>query len=83
MSAAFEYRVCWNADSNISFEGSTEWCEHGGFEESAEDVERSLSEVTGTTNIPQALDEALEASGFGYWVEVRVMGDDEAVISRG
>lgn len=67
-----EYRLCWNASTNISFEGASDWAEWGGFEETEEEVQNAASSVTGTMNIPQGLEEVLEASGFEWWVETRV-----------
>lgn len=63
-----EYRICWNASSNVSFKGHTDWDEWAGFEETMEEVEDSLS---GGTVDCHGLSEALEASGFEWWVETR------------
>lgn len=64
-----EYRICWNASSNSSFRGATEWFEWWGEDEAtADEVQDSLS-VGG--DVPQGLGEALEASGFDWWSEVR------------
>lgn len=70
-----EYRICWNAGSNISFRGATEWIENDGFEETAAELEDALMKPEGADRIaiPRALEEALEGSGFDYWVETRVV----------
>lgn len=59
-----EYRICWSASSNASFEGATDW-------EIAEgDPEAELSKG-GWGDMPEGLAIALEASGFDWWVETR------------
>lgn len=67
-----EYRISWSASSNISFRGSTDWNPWGGFEETAEEVEDALYRSDGRPMaLPVGLEEALEQSGFDWWVEVR------------
>jgi FKBP-type peptidyl-prolyl cis-trans isomerase 2 len=63
-----EFRVCWNASSNISFNGETDWIEELD-DTSAEDLEASLS--AGAGGISAGLELALEGSGFDWWVEIR------------
>lgn len=67
-----EYRICWNASSNISFEGCTDWCEWGGFEETVDAViEAASASPGGSYSVPPGLEEALEGSGFDWWTEAR------------
>lgn len=68
----FEYRVCWNANSNITFKGATDWEQWGDDDVSPED-ELTSPPGNGKINLPEALDMALEASGFDWWVETREM----------
>ena len=63
-----EYRICWSAGSNISFKGATDWNEYGGFEETPDEIE---AEMCNGGQIPQGLEEALEVSGFEWWIETR------------
>jgi hypothetical protein len=63
------YRICWSASSNITFHSATDWDEWDEPDMSAEDVEERLCAVTGA--IPLGLEEALEASGFEWWVETK------------
>lgn len=77
---AIEYRVCWRADTNINFKGATDWSEWGGFEESVEEAEKALLGPIDGGQLPQGLEEALAASGFDWWPEVRVV---EEVAFRG
>lgn len=64
-----EYRICWNASSNISFRGGTDW-ESWEDDGDPEDV-LSSPEREGHVNFPLGLGIALEASGFDWWVETR------------
>lgn len=64
-----EYRICWSASSNISFRGQTEWRDAGDWGESDEEVEDALSDSNG--DIPHGLEEAMDASGFEWYVETR------------
>jgi hypothetical protein len=63
-----EYRLCWNASSNISFSGSTDW-------EEVEDPDISAGEFENTLTdggcACEGLSMVLEASGFDWWVETR------------
>lgn len=65
-----EYRICWNASSNVTFRGATDWepWEDDG------DPEEALGECEDRSqsyNAPPGLDLALEASGFEWYVETR------------
>lgn len=64
-----EYRICWSASSNASFRGAGDWNEWGGHEESEAEIEDALTTSEGP--LPQGLEEALEFSGFEWWVEFR------------
>lgn len=68
----FEYRICWNAWTNITFRGATDW-EIDDEAETADEVESYLYE--GTNNLCLGLQIALESSGFDWWVEVREVED--------
>jgi hypothetical protein len=64
-----EYRIGWAASSNITFKGETDWQEWGGDpDDDADAVERELE---GGPIECEGLSEALEASGFEWWVETR------------
>lgn len=63
-----EYRIHWNASSNISFSGRTDWQEWNEEDVTANDVEDEL--YIGAVDCI-GLSEALDASGFNWWVEVR------------
>ena len=63
----FEYRIGWTASSNARFGGETDWQPWHGFEETSADVEAALNEG----GCSDGLGEALEASGFEWWCEVR------------
>ena len=65
----FEYRLGWTASSNASFRGETDWEPWGGFEETADDVERAMTDGSG--GISDGLSETLDACGFEWWCEVR------------
>lgn len=71
----FEYRIGWAASSNATFRGATDWAERGGHEETAEAVEEVATTMNG--GLAQGLEEALEASGFEWWIETRVVGGEE------
>lgn len=66
-----EYRICWNAGSNISFHGHTDW-EEWLDDGDPEDIlgEREMKDLP--LNMPPGLEMALEASGFDWWIETRV-----------
>jgi hypothetical protein len=67
-----EYRICWNAGSNISFRGATDWDTWD--EDSAPDeVLGEPENNTQPSNLPPGLDIAIEASGFDWWIETREM----------
>lgn len=63
------YRICWNASSNISFEGATDWWDWDDEGATGDDVEDALTSGCGL--LSQGLGIALEASGFDWWVESR------------
>ena len=65
-----EYRICWNASSNSSFHGATDWTKWEGprGDGDAEIIE-ALSSGSGV--ICDGLSDALETSGFDWWVETR------------
>lgn len=60
-----EFRIGWSASSNVSFHGHTDWTEWDGLDS---DVESAL--CNGTLTI-EGLEQALEASGFDWWIETR------------
>jgi hypothetical protein len=64
-----EYRICWNASSNIGFRGATDWEPW----EEGDNPEEVLyeSEIQVPINLPPGLEIALEASGFEWHVESR------------
>lgn len=64
-----EYRVCWSASSNITFSGETDWESWGGDED--DDAKSVEEELYGGKVECAGLSEALEASGFEWWVETR------------
>jgi hypothetical protein len=61
-----EYRICWAASSNISFRGNGSWRDASDWGESDEEVQDALS-----GEIPDGLKEAMNSSGFEWWVETR------------
>lgn len=73
ITATIEYRVCWSASSNASFRGATDWREWDDDEATKDDIEDVLT--GGATRLSDGLEEALEASGFDWWVETRDAGD--------
>jgi hypothetical protein len=69
-----EYRICWAASSNAMFKDETDWASWGGDPDDAQEaVEEALNKSAG--GLPQGLEEALEASGFEWWVETREAPD--------
>ena len=70
-----EYRLRWNASTNASFDGSSDWAEWGGFEETEAEVDKLLNEPEGggCASLPVGLAEALEVSGFEWWAETRTV----------
>ena len=71
----FEVRLSWNASSNVSFRGRTDWEEWGGFEETEDEIYKAL-EGDGA-EIPDGLSQVLDACGFAWGVEVREVASDE------
>jgi len=63
-----EYRICWSANSNISFRGHTDWRD---WDDDDGDPRAVLTETQGQLNMPQGLEDMLEAAGIEWWVEVR------------
>lgn len=66
----YEYRICWSASSNINFRGNTDWSVWEDEEDDAIAIENSLTESNGS-GISPGMEEALDASGFEWWVETR------------
>ena len=71
-----EWRVCWNASSNASFHGQTDWEAWDGPEDNQEDVRDAVEiktfdgrKVPGLNSM--AFESVLEASGFEWYVETR------------
>lgn len=64
-----EYRVCWTATTNASFQGEGEWRPWDDEEATRDQVEMALSDGGG---ISDGLDAALQESGFEWWIETRV-----------
>lgn len=65
-----EYRVRYEAGSNISFHNAyDEWEPWHDETATAEEVKKDLT--GGAITIPQGLEIALERSGFDWWVEPR------------
>lgn len=64
----FEYRVCWNASSNIIFEGASDWEEWHDNEDTVEDIQNELELGN---QLCDGLELALSFSGFEWWVETR------------
>lgn len=65
---SIEFRLCWSASSNISFNGAADWEPWGDEDATAKEVEDAL--YAGRTTC-EGLGAALEASGFEWWVETR------------
>jgi hypothetical protein len=68
-----EHRICWNAISNVTFQGSTEWEPWDEEDATLADVESALND--GKVSLPLGLELALEASGFDWWAEIRETAD--------
>ena len=72
-----EFRVCWNASSNISFSGQSDWEPWEDDEATEDEVFRDVSDksIDGLAGfqVPWGLSMALELSGFDWWVETRVV----------
>lgn len=65
-----EYRICWDASSNASFSGSTDW-EPWEDDGNPDDVLNDLEMPDLGYNAPPGLEIALEASGFEWYVDTR------------
>ena len=74
-----EWRVCWSASSNITFHGETDW-EEADDGETEDEVRERLENQTFDGAKPgpicAAMDAALEASGFEWYVETRESGEE-------
>lgn len=66
--SVIEYRICWSANSNISFRGETDWEPWNGDEATENEVQDALS--AGPCDM-HGLQMALDASGFEWWAETR------------
>lgn len=69
---AVEYRIGW------AFQGCTDWAAWHDEDASCAEVQEALE---GAATLPEGLAEAIEASGFGWYVETREVneeGDPEA-----
>lgn len=64
----FEWQVCWNASTNISFEGKSDWEEYGAEADTVKEVEDDLMKGG---FISDAFERVFQASGFEWWLEVR------------
>jgi phage gp45-like len=73
-----EYRICWSASSNISFQGQTDWTAWDEPDATPDDVERALEGYGQRSNFPAGFEEALEASGFEWYSEVREVSEAPA-----
>ncbi len=69
----FEYRVGWEATTNASFSGQSDWAEFEGEAESEEEVQTLLERSSGA--ISDAMEDVFNWSGFGWWLEVREVGN--------
>ncbi len=63
-----EYRICWSASSNISFNGSTDW---DNIEDPDITIEEFENTFTDNSIVSEGLSIALEASGFEWWIETQ------------
>jgi hypothetical protein len=62
-----EYRICWAASSNVSFQGGGDW-QPANEDETTEELENALSKGGSICN---GLDIAMNESGFEWWIETR------------
>jgi hypothetical protein len=69
-----EHRICWNASSNASFHGASDWEPWDDENATQEDVEKVLS--AGGYGLPLGLSLALEYSGFDWYAEIREIDSD-------
>jgi hypothetical protein len=69
-----EYRIRWNASSNITFQGATDWYP---WDEDAnatdEEIQSALGQGSG--GLCEGFEIALEQSGFEWWAETRPSED--------
>lgn len=63
-----EYRLCWSANSNISFHGSTDWEEIEDPDMTVEEFEKMLCDGGNTS---EGLSMVMDASGFEWWIETQ------------
>lgn len=67
----FEYRICWNAGSNISFKGATDWQPWDDDHATEDEVSDALEASSGQWSL--ALEEFVDAAGVEFWAEVRTV----------
>ena len=65
-----QYRINWSASSNISFHSCTDWEEWDDPDADGTAIEDALLS-SGGNGISEGLEQALEASGFEWWIEVQ------------
>jgi hypothetical protein len=69
-----EYRICWSANSNITFHGATDWqdwAETGGDPDATSDDIENIMSSEGGSGMVYGLEDAINGSGFEWWVETR------------
>jgi len=66
-----EFRVGWAAGSNALFEGVSDWMPWDDEDASEAEVAQALTDFRGS--LPIGLGIVLEASGFEWWSETRVV----------
>lgn len=64
-----EYRICWSADSNASFEGKSEWKLWPDDDATDDEIKEHFD--GNRVAVPDGLALALECSGFEWWAETR------------
>jgi hypothetical protein len=74
-----EYRICWAASSNSSFKGESDWArwDDAGADADAIEVALNKPEIDPgcTVAVPRGLGEAMDLSGFEWWIETREAGE--------
>lgn len=71
MAEGLEYRVCWSADSCVTFKGYTKWLIWEDSDADAEQIKDEMSQGD-PYGLPEDMDTAIAVSGFNWWVETRV-----------